>query len=96
MNSVMRYHSPTLVLSAQKTSHHVGMMDLPQGADLAAHRLIAGGAVEELERSLLTLDVIAHAKDLRKAALPEYVQNLEAALKDIADSVVSGLGPDGR
>src|SRR5271165_1488028 len=62
------------------------MMDLPQGADLAAHRLIAGGAVEELERSLLTLDVVAHAIDLRKAALPEYVQYLEAALKDVADS----------
>ena len=69
------------------------MMDLPQGADLAAHRLIAGRAVEELERPLLTLDVIAHAVDLRKAALPEYLQNLEAALEDVADGVVSSLGP---
>ena len=68
-------------------------MDLPQGADLAAHRLIPGGAVEELERSLLTLDVIAYAVDLRKAALPEHVQNLEAALENVADSVVSSLGP---
>jgi hypothetical protein len=70
------------------------MMDLPQGADLAAHRLIPGGAVEELERSFLTLDVIVHAIDLRKAALPEFVQNLESALEDVADSVVSSLGPN--
>ena len=69
------------------------MTDLPQGADLAAHRLVPGGAVEELERSLLTFDVIAHAIDLRKAALPEYPENLEAALEDVADSVVSRLGP---
>src|SRR6266566_7940989 len=44
--------------------YHVGMMDLPQGADLPAHRLIPGGALEQLERSLLTLDVIVHAIDL--------------------------------
>ena len=50
---------------------HVGMIDFSQGADLAAHRLVPGGAVEELERSLLALDVIADAIDLGKAALPE-------------------------
>src|SRR5262250_2915224 len=70
------------------------MADFPQGADLASHRLIPGGAVEELERSLLTLDVIAHAIDLREAALPEYLKNLEAALEDVADSVVSRPGLD--
>ena len=69
------------------------MMDLPQGADLAAHRLVPGGAVEELERSLLTLDVIAHAVDLREAALPDQVQDLEAVLDDVADRVVRGLAP---
>jgi len=69
-------------------------MDLPQGADLAAYRLIAGGAFEELERSLLTLDVIAHAIDLREASLPEYVQDVEATLENVADGVVSSLGPD--
>src|ERR1700677_1333173 len=72
--------------------HHVGMMDLPQGADLAAHCLVSGGAVEELERSLLTLHVVTHAIDLRRSALSEHPQNLEAALDDVADSVVSDLG----
>src|SRR5580658_582346 len=80
-------------LARPEDLHHVGMMDLPQGADLAAHRLIPGGAVEELERSLLTLDVIAYAIDLRKAALPEYLENLEAALEDVADGVVGRLDP---
>ena len=68
-------------------------MDLAQGADLAAHRLVPGGAVEELERSLLALDVIAHAVDLREAALPDDVQDLEAVLDDVADRVVRGLAP---
>src|SRR6185312_11751950 len=44
------------------------------------------------ERSFLTLDVIAHAVDLREAALPDYVHDLEAALEDVADGVVGGLG----
>jgi hypothetical protein len=67
------------------------MIDFPQGADLAAHRLITGDGDEELECSLRTLDVVAHAIDLRKAALPKYLENLEAALEDIADSIVSSL-----
>src|SRR6516165_6627474 len=79
-------------LAGPEDLHDVGMMDLPQGADLAAHRLVPGGAVEELERPVRTLDVIVHAIDLRKAALPEDVQDLEAALKDVADRIVSGLG----
>src|SRR5262245_4053993 len=70
------------------------MMDLPQGADLAAHRLIPGGALEQLERSLLTLDVIVHAIDLGKAPLPDNVQDLEAVLEEVADGVISGLGPN--
>src|SRR5215470_3496441 len=74
--------------------HHVGMMDLAQGADLTAHRLIPGGAVEELERSFLLLDVIAHPVDLRKAALPDYVQDLEAVLDDVADGVAGSPGPN--
>ena len=69
------------------------MTDLPQGADLAAHRRIAGGVVEELERPLVILDLVAHAIDLREPALPEDVQDLEAVIDDIADDVVSGLGP---
>ena len=71
-------------------------MDLPQGADLAAYRLIAPGAVEELERSLLTFDIVADPVDLRKPALPEYPQDLEAVIDDVADGVVSGLGPSRR
>src|SRR5580704_10912072 len=82
-----------LGLAGPEDLDHVGMMDLAQGADLAAHRLVPGDAVEELERSLLALDVIAHAIDLREAALPEYVQDLEAALDDVADGVISGRGP---
>src|SRR6476660_9225480 len=69
------------------------MMDLPQGADLAADRRRPGRALEQLERSLLTLDVIVHAIDLGKAALPDDVQNLEAALEEVADGVVSRPGP---
>src|ERR1700677_3149316 len=69
------------------------MMDLPQGADLAAHRLVPCGGLEELERSLLTLDVIAHAVDLGEAALPDHVQDLEAVLDDFADRVLRGLAP---
>src|SRR5690348_9414863 len=68
-------------------------MDFPQGADLTADRLVAGGGFEELERSFLTLDVIAHTVDLREAALPDDVHDLEAALEDVANGVVGGLGP---
>src|SRR3984885_4168332 len=80
-------------LAGPEDLHHVGMMDLAQGADLAAHRFISGGAVEELERPLLALDLIAHAVDLREAALTDCGQNLEAALEDGTDSVGSSLGP---
>src|ERR1039458_9723640 len=83
-------------LARPEDLHHVGMMDLSQGADLAAHRLITGSVVEELQRSLLTLDIVAHVIDLRKTALPEYAENLEAALEDVADSVFSGFGPNRR
>ena len=68
-------------------------MDLPEGADLAAYRRIAGGVIEQLEGSLLALDVIVHAVDLGKAAPPDGVQDLEAALENITDRVVNGLGP---
>src|SRR4249920_2601689 len=60
-------------LAGPEDLHHVGVMDSTQGADLAAHRLVAGRGFEEFERSLLTLDVIAHAVALREAALPDYV-----------------------
>src|ERR1700728_5287777 len=73
--------------------HHVGVIDLPQGADLPAHRLIPGGAVEDLERPLLILDLIVSSVNLRKAAVPKEVQNLETALEDVADGVVSDLAP---
>src|SRR5215472_1647296 len=82
-------------LAGPEDLYDVGMTDLPQGADLAAHRLIPGGAVEELERPVRALDVIVHAVDLRKAALPEDAQDLEAALKDVADRIVGSLGPGG-
>src|SRR5580704_18887264 len=65
-----------LGLAGPEHLHHVGMMDLAQGADLAAHRLVPGGAGEELERSLLALDVIPDAVDLREAALPHDTQDL--------------------
>src|SRR5580704_16997779 len=60
--------------------HHVAMMDLAQGADLAAHRLIACCVVEELERSFLTFDIVAHPIDLRGTAVAEFAENLEATL----------------
>src|SRR5579875_2575270 len=69
------------------------MTDLPQGADLAAHCLVATCVVEELERPLLAFEVVAHAVDLRETAAPEYVENLEAVVDDIADCVFSGLRP---
>src|ERR1700744_6075438 len=71
------------------------MMDLAQGRDLAAYRLIPFRAVEELERPILALDVIMHAIHLRKAALPEQGQNLEAAVDEVADGVVGGLASIG-
>ena len=69
------------------------MMNLPQGAELAAHRLIAGCAIEELECPLLTFDLVAYAINLRKAALPENVQDLETVVEDVTDLVVSGFPP---
>jgi hypothetical protein len=72
------------------------VLDLPQGADLAAHGLIPGGVVEELDRALLVLDVITHAVDLREAASPDDLEDLEAAVDDIADRVVAWLGPGRR
>jgi hypothetical protein len=39
--------------------------------------------LEELERSLLIFDIVAHAVNLRKAASPEYVQNLEAVVENV-------------
>jgi hypothetical protein len=80
-------------LAGPEDLHHVGVVDLPQRADLTAHRLVPGGAVEQLERSLLILDVIAHAVDLREAALPEYLEDLETAVENVADRVVNGLPP---
>src|ERR1700734_711183 len=68
------------------------MTDLPQGADLAAHRLMPGGGVEELERSLLALDVVPHPVHLRKPALPEHLDDHEAVVEDVPGSVVSVLG----
>jgi hypothetical protein len=40
--------------------------------------------LEELERSLLIFGIVAHAINLGKAAPPEYVQNLEAVVEDVA------------
>ena len=70
MYSVMRYQSPCSVLSAQIDLDDVRVVDLPQRADLPAHGVVAGGVVEELERSLLAFDIVADAVDLREAALP--------------------------
>src|SRR5580698_3030772 len=53
-------------LPGPENLHHAPMMDLAQGTDLAAHRLIPFRGVEEFERPFLSLDVIAHAIDLRK------------------------------
>ena len=69
------------------------MMDLAQRADLASHGVVAGGVVEELERALLALDLVAHAVDLREAALAEDVEDLEAAVDHVADRVVRGRAP---
>src|SRR3984893_6014865 len=79
-------------LACPEDLHHVGMTDLPQGADLAATPPAPGGAVEELERPFLSLDVVAPPVDLREAAPPEQAQDLEAALEDVADRVVGSPG----
>ena len=76
--------------------HDVRMVDLAERADLAAHRLVAGGVVEELERSLLAFDLVAHPVDLREPALAEDVEDLEASVDHVADGVVGGLRPDRR
>ena len=80
-------------LAGPEDLHHVGVLDLPQGADLAAHGLVPGGVVEELDRALLVLDVVADAVDLREAASPDDLEDLEAAVDDVADRVVGGLVP---
>jgi hypothetical protein len=72
------------------------MMNLPQGADLAAHRRVPGGAVEELERAVLTFDVVPHPVDPRKPAPSECLKNFEPVIEDVAGSVVGGLGPSRR
>src|SRR5260370_21300270 len=41
--------------------YDVGMIDFPKGADLPAHRVVACGTLEQLDRSFLALKLIAHA-----------------------------------
>ena len=48
------------------------------------------------QKTSTILDIVAHAIDLRKAALPEYAEDLEAAIEDVADGVLSGHGPNRR
>ena len=84
MYSVMRYQSPSVVLPAQIDLHHVWMVDLAQRADLPADGFVAGGVVEELERTLLAFDFIENAVDLRETALAKDVEDLEPAVDDVA------------
>ena len=76
--------------------YHVRVTDLPQRPELAANRLVAGRVAEQLESSLLTLDVVADPVDLGETALVNDLQDLEAVVDDVADSVLSGQGPTWR
>ena len=91
MYSVMRYHSPSLVLPAQNTLTTFGWWTFRSAADLPSHGVVAGGVVEQLEGSLLALDVVAHPVDLREAALAEHLEDLEPPVDDVADGVVRRL-----
>src|ERR1700677_2843087 len=71
---------------------HVRVTDLPQGTEFAADRVIAGGVVEQLEGSFLTLHLIADPVDLGETALVDFLQNLETVVDDVADIVVGSLG----
>ena len=94
MYSVMRYQSPALVFPAQKTFDNVGVVDLPERADLSTHGVVTGGVLEELECALLALDLVAHPVNLREAALAEDVEDLEPPVDHVADGVVGRLGAD--
>src|SRR5690349_10684873 len=83
-------------LASPEDLHDVWVMNLSKGADLAPYRLVAGGAIELLERSLFALDVIPHPIDLREPALPENLQDLEPSINDVPDGVVGGLRADRR
>jgi hypothetical protein len=72
------------------------MMDLSECPDLPTDGVVAGSVLEELERSLLALKIVAHSIDLREAALAENVENLEPAVNDVSDGVVGCLRPDRR
>src|SRR5260370_30233074 len=69
----------------------VGMIDFPKGADLPAHRVVACGALEQLERSFLPLKLIAHALHPGESALAEDVEHLESPVDHVADCVVPSL-----
>ena len=71
----------------------VGVVDLAKRADLAAHGVVAGGVVEQLEGALLALDLVAHSVHLGEAALAEDVEDLESPVDDVADGVVGCLCP---
>ena len=73
--------------------HHMRMTDLSQRPELAADCVIAGCVVEQLESSLLALELVADPVDLGETALVNDLKDLEAVVDDVADSVVSGRGP---
>src|SRR5205085_1845495 len=65
-------------LAGPEDLHHVGVMDLAKRADFPADRLVAGGVVEELEGTLLALDLVTNPVDGGVPALAEHVEYLEA------------------
>ena len=83
-------------LAGPEDLDHIGVTDLPQRPELAANRLVAGRVVEQLESSLLTLDVVADPVDLGETAMVDDLQDLEAVVDDVAGSVVSGHSPNWR
>src|SRR5512146_329410 len=83
-------------LAGPEDLHHVAVPDLPQRADLAAHRLMPGGGGEQLECSLLALDLVTDLVDLRESALPEQSQDLETVVDDVTRNVVGGDRPGRR
>src|SRR6266496_3309488 len=83
---------PGAGLASPEHLDHVRVADLPQSAEFAADCIITGGIVKQLEGSFLGLELVADPVDLGETALVDYLQNLEAVVDDVADTVVGSLG----
>src|SRR4051794_27955333 len=67
------------------------MVDFAECADLASHSVVSGSAIEQLERSPLALDNVAHPVDLRESAATQYLLNLESAADCVTYGVVASV-----